>query len=182
MAFRLRLLSKALALVVVFAVMQVYVLASPNVNASGSNSPGMLLGRLILPGNQVVLVNGNLAQSGTTILSGSQLQTPAGIRGVVQLADLGRLEIDPDSNLTVTFDNKNVEVTVLSGNAYLTTKEGVSGNIVTPAGKALANSPRPLPQGGGGPSKGKVVAGAIGFVVIVTVVTIWALKDDESPS
>lgn len=170
-------LFKVIALSLVICVTQVYVMANPVASAKSATT-NMALGKLILSGNQTILVNGNSASTGTTIFSGSQLQTPEGVSGSVQLGEAGRLSIEPNTNLTVTFDKSNVDVRVAKGNAFLLTNAGVKGTITTPDGTTTASTTSPLPAApAGGTGKG-VAAGAVGMIVII-VLAIWLTNDDD---
>ncbi|PYS47883.1 MAG: hypothetical protein DMF68_14845 [Acidobacteria bacterium] len=135
--------SETLALLVIFALLQVYVLATPiatttnTANDARSNvAPSALLfGRLSTFGAGKVSVNGNEAASGTTILSGAQIETPEATGATVTLASVGTLDIAPKTTLTVTFNKGSVTVNVIAGDARLTTEEGVRGTLTTPDGK-----------------------------------------------
>jgi hypothetical protein len=84
------------------------------------------------------MVNGNEVLSGTTVLSGSQIQTPSTTGATITLASAGKLDIAPKTNLMVTFDKTGASVQVLSGDALLTTSQGVKGSLTGPDGKAKA--------------------------------------------
>lgn len=130
---------RGLALLVAFAVMQVYVLATPTTPPTAKSnetaSSTVLFGRLSTLGEGKVVVNGSPVLSGTTILSGAQLQTPATAGATVNLGAAGKLDIAPQSNLTLFFDQNSVTVNIMSGDALLMTGEGVKGSLTTPDGK-----------------------------------------------
>ena len=86
-------------------------------------------GRLTTRGNNPVTVNGNNAKSGETIFSGQSIQTPAGVGATVNLPELGRVDITPGSNLTLTFENGKMKVTLVSGCVILTANKGITGTI-----------------------------------------------------
>jgi hypothetical protein len=189
-----RFLFKPIALLLVFAVMQVYVLLTPTYanTSSDSNantsSSSLMFGNLLLNGDQSVYVNGASAKSGTTIFSGAQLQTPEGVAATVQLSKLGRLAIDSNTQLTVTFDKDFVDVQVLSGNAELTTNAGVTGTLTTPAGEKLAANPASKSVvGNRAAAAAKAGDHVLGFVITAFVVGVAAVvlftdDDNESPS
>jgi hypothetical protein len=167
---------RMISVVAAVCLFQVYVLAAataPNAVAANPNATanGLMLGRLMLAGTESILVNGNSANSGTTILSGSQLQTPEDVEATVQLGSAGALYIEPNTNLTLTFDKTNVNVKVAAGNAFVAANAGVMSSVTTPDGKTSitageAGAP-PVPK----MSKGKKTA-AIAIPVIVGVVLI----------
>ena len=74
-------------------------------------------------------VNGNSAKSGETIFSGQQIQTPEGVGATVQLGGLGRVDIAPNTNLTLTFEEGKINVALVSGCVILTAGKGVVGTV-----------------------------------------------------
>jgi len=170
---------------------QVYVLAgatTPNVVATNANTTtaanGLMLGRLMLAGTESILVNGNSANSGTTILSGSQLQTPADVEATVQLGSAGTLYIEPNTNLTVTFDKTNVDVKVAAGRAFVAANAGVVSSVTTPDGKTSTSAGEPgAPQAGQSNLTGGQKAGIALAIIVPTIIIIYFVtKDDGSPS
>lgn len=136
---------RIISVVAAVCLLQVYVLAgatTPNVVATNPNATpaahGLMLGRLMLAGTESILVNGNSANSGTTILSGSQFQTPANVEATVQLGVAGELYMQPNTNLTVTFDKTNVDVKVAAGSAFVAANAGVTSSVTGPDGKTSA--------------------------------------------
>ena len=157
---------KAVALLLAFCIADVYVRAGNRVTNSDvardiASKPSssardtatniaaskLLLGRLVVPYHREILVNGQGAISGDIIISGSHVQNPrAGIPATVDIGSIARLDIEPDTDLLLTFDQKSVEVKVASGNATLITSDGVKGEVVMPDGKVYASMPSPDPQ------------------------------------
>jgi hypothetical protein len=86
-------------------------------------------GRLTTRGNNPVTVNGTSAKSGETIFSGQTIQTPDGVGATVQLPGLGRVDIAPNSSLTLTFENGKINVVLASGCLILTADKGVTGTL-----------------------------------------------------
>lgn len=145
MRFSLRPARITSALVLV-AVINVYVFATGTIvpkSTSESASAKVLLGKLVTTSNRPIIVNGAEAITGTLILSGAQLTTPAASLATVQLDNLGTVSIAPKSNVTLTFDSKNVVVKVSSGDATLSTAKGVTGTVVGPSGEPR-NAPAPV--------------------------------------
>lgn len=132
--------SKVVAVIISVAVLQLYAHAdllktvSARLSGSAAKAPQDVQGRLTTRGNNPVTVNGNSARSGETIFSGQQLQTPEGTSAAVELGPLGRLDISPGTNLTLTFDGDSVEVNVTAGCAVLTTNRGIGGTLAAPGG------------------------------------------------
>jgi hypothetical protein len=86
-------------------------------------------GRLTTRGNNPVAVNGNSARSGETIFSGQSIQTPAEIGATITLPGLGRVDIAPNSNVTVTFEAGKLTVMLAAGCAILTADKGMVGTL-----------------------------------------------------
>lgn len=131
---------KALTLILVFCIADVYVLAeAKNTSArdeTGSAPTKLLLGRLVVPNHQEILVNGHSAMSGDTIISGARLQTPSAvIPAMVDIGSIAKLYIKPNTDLMVTFDTKNVEVRLSAGDAALSTRNEVKGQVIMRDGK-----------------------------------------------
>ena len=113
--------------------------------ANGTLSSKALQGRLITTSNRPVWVNGGESVTGTVILSGAQVMTPAASLATIQLDNLGTVMIAPSSAVTLSFDAKNVTVKVASGDATLTTVNGVKGTVLGANGASL---PAAAPAGG----------------------------------
>jgi hypothetical protein len=96
---------------------------------AGVAPQGAVQGRLTTRGNNSVTVNGNSARSGETIFSGQSIQTPEGVGATVTLPGLGRVDIGPNSNVTVSFEAGKINVTVASGCAVLTSNKGTAGTL-----------------------------------------------------
>jgi hypothetical protein len=126
---------KATALALVLAVTHLG-LGSEIVRAASSRlvgavaSPqGAAQGRLTTRGNNPVTVNGNSARSGETVFSGQSVQTPAGVGATVNLPGLGRVDIAPNSNVTLSFGDGKIDVALTSGCAILTANRGTAGTL-----------------------------------------------------
>lgn len=182
MSSQRRLFFKPVALLLVFAVLQVYVLVNPVKANEINTAPSMVFGQLLLSGNQSALINGASATSGTTIFSGAQLQTLDGVAATVQLGKLGVLTVDPNTMLSLTFAKDVVDVNVTQGNAVLTTKAGVTGTLTTPDGnKAMttnANSTLGTKKAARRAS-GDHVLGFVLTAVLITVAVIVLVSDDD---
>ena len=183
---------KTIALFLVFAVAQVCVQAA-GINSGVMSSPASakpkvnsLMGRLSVQANRSIKVNSSDMNSGGTVFSGSQIETPAGLGASIQLESLGNVTIAPSTNLTLLFDKGSIAVNVSAGDALLTTEEGVSGLITTPDGKTQdPNKPKqddddddekkgatPAPQGAGGGATGASGATRGGLFGIGTAATV----------
>lgn len=138
---KMKKIVKLLAIALMFSVGQVYVQANLAVgNLAGDASSGNLLqnneqtGKLATRGNKPIIVNQIEVPSGTTILSGATLATPADTGATVQLPSLGALDIAPSTEVSLTFNASTVTVNVVKGCIVLTTNNGINGSVITPQG------------------------------------------------
>lgn len=125
---------KATAVALVLAVGQVFVSAELVRAASarlaaGVAPQGAAQGRLTTRGNNPVTLGGNSARSGETVFPGQSVQTPAGVGATVNLPGLGRVDIAPNSNVTLSFGDGKIDVTLVSGCAILTANRGTAGSL-----------------------------------------------------
>jgi hypothetical protein len=86
-------------------------------------------GRLTTKGNNPITVDGAIAQSGETIFSGQSIQTPSGVGATIDLPGLGRVEMAPSTNITLTFEAGKINVTLISGCVILTANKGTTGTL-----------------------------------------------------
>ena len=200
-----KLTSRLAALFLMCAVMQVYVFANanaPNVvtkdapaNAERVNTTpnALLFGRLETQQESPVALNGNMVNNGTTVLSGSQIQTSEALSAAVELNSLGRLDIAPGTDLTLNFDKNSVSVVVTKGDAFLATKDGVKGSVITPKGETKSgNAALASLKGAPGSAEpalastpghhGAFFFGAITFVAIIVVTIIIVIVHHDNPT
>jgi hypothetical protein len=122
---------RVVALLTACCVAQLYVFAGPSV-------PPQTGGTLKTTNNQPVIVNGNNVTPGTTILSGSTVETPERVGANIELG-FAEVDIAPGSSLVLDFTpNVNVKVTLKQGCVTLRMKSDAQGTIVTPDGAATA--------------------------------------------
>jgi len=169
---------RILSLLVLVAVTNVYVFANGAVISSGKNASEagnakVLLGKLVTTSNRPIIVNGGAAITGTIILSGAQLVTPATSFASVQLDRLGSVTIAPDSNVTLNFDASSITVKVASGDAALTTLDGVKGTVVRADGKTVPGTASPAPAGGNTAKNWGVAGVAIGSAAFIWAIIGW---------
>jgi hypothetical protein len=152
-------LGKTIALVFVACAFQIQALAG-----------GGLMGKLRTRDNKPVLVNKNKTGSGTTVMSGSQIECPDKIGATLDLGPLGRLDIAPKTDLTIVFVATEVNVQLRSGYLVLTTNKGIKGSVTTSEGAVFATDSSKLSSvvakttGAGGPETGAVVGAAAGGI------------------
>ena len=96
------------------------------------------MGKLKTRDNKPVMVNGHKSVSGTTLLSGAAIQCPDKVGATIDLGPLGRLDIAPNTDLTLTFHDTYVTVELRSGYVVLTTNKGVCGTVNTSEGEVYS--------------------------------------------
>lgn len=190
-----RLSQRTVAVLLTLVMLNVYVLMGARTSQASTNTPEvsssskLLVGRLALADQQSIFVNGNEARTGTSIFSGMRLQSPDGVNAVVQLGALGHINLESSTDLTLDFSNARVAVTVASGNATLTTKEGVEATLTAPDGNIMksvgtrgsvlsTNSAAAAAMSG--KKKAAIIIPIVAAIVIIAIVV--ADDDDESPS
>lgn len=72
-------------------------------------------GELIVNGKSAVTVNGEVAQSGRSIFSESTITTPDNATATINLGKTGKLELAPNSSLTLSFDQNSITGSLTSG-------------------------------------------------------------------
>lgn len=170
---------RMVSLLLLAAVANVYVFTGGAL-AKGTNEASTskaILGRLITTSNRPVIVNGGEAITGTIILTGAQVQTPATSLATVQLDNLGAVMIAPKSSVSLSFDQKKITVQVASGNATLTTVDGVAGVVLDANGNPVV--PTPAVPAGGNSAKNWGIAGVgIGSAAFIWAIIAWNKAND----
>jgi hypothetical protein len=107
---------------------------SPDV-PRGTSVPATAI--LTIRDNRPITVNGAIATSGATILSGSAIETPGQLAAAINLGSLGTVDIAPSTTLTLTFAQKDtLKAMLVKGCASLHAPKGSVGEIDTPQGTA----------------------------------------------
>jgi len=126
---------KALSMCLCVAILATYSMAA-------LASPGKAAGELAVSGKTVngdapfVFVNNEVARSGRSVFSGSTITTSESTNAVINLSKLGKIELGPNTVLTLTFDDKGIFGDLTSGTvSVLGTAENV--NIKTLNGKTV---------------------------------------------
>ena len=125
-----------ISFVVLYSLMTVFAFGAGAVTAPPATS-----GILEFSGSGSVLVNGNVAKDGATVLPDARIQTQNGAEATVNFASYGRLHVGCDSSVTTGSRTGTLEAKVGEGFAQLTTNKGVSGTLVMPDGQVLNTDP-----------------------------------------
>lgn len=84
-------------------------------------SPGRIAAELTVSGRSsngddpVVFVNGEASRSGRTIFSSSTVSTPEETTATIGIGKTGRLELAPNSSVSLIFDNQAVDAELTAG-------------------------------------------------------------------
>ena len=92
-------------------------------------------------GARLVLVNGNAAFDGMTILSGVGIKTGKNSGATIDLRQIGIIELSSESSVKLVFTAGRIDLQLLSGKAKLTAFKGIAGSLTGPDGKILSTDP-----------------------------------------
>lgn len=136
MNFRNQKITTAAALLLIFAVAQVYIgvsFAKPNGGGAPVAPPQQLMGILTTSDNQPVLVNGVSTISGATIPAGAVIETPDNVRATVTIGGLGSVCLGPNTKVVLDFDQTgkkgNINVNLSAGCVIVATAKDVKGQV-----------------------------------------------------
>jgi hypothetical protein len=99
-------------------------------------------GELLVSGKNIngetpfVKVNGEAAQSGRSIFSSSTIATPENTSAVINLGKVGKIELAPNTTMTLSFNEKGITGDLISGRVTVLGASD-SVNIKTAEGKLL---------------------------------------------
>ena len=99
-----------------------------------------VVGELLITGKNIngeaplVKVNGEAAETGRSVFSSSTIATPENANAVVNLGKLGKIELAPNTTLTLTFGEKGISGNLLSGQVTVLNSSDIV-NITMPGGK-----------------------------------------------
>lgn len=72
-----------------------------------------------------------------TILSGAEVKTGNNGGAVINIYQLGKIELSEETSVKLVFSAQNVDVLIISGQAVLTAYKGVKGKLTDANGKVL---------------------------------------------
>lgn len=94
----------------------------------------LISGKTIDGQNPVVKVNGETVQSGRTIFTASTIATPENAGAVVNLGKAGKIELAPDTIMSLSFDEKGISGDLAAGRVTVLNASD-SVNVKTTDGK-----------------------------------------------
>jgi hypothetical protein len=86
-----------------------------------------------------VTLNGAAAVSGATVFSDSRVKTGQKGGAIVNLGKLGRIDLGPDTEMTLSFSEGTIGGNLLSGRAVVSAPTGVGISVTTSDGNAVAD-------------------------------------------
>lgn len=132
------MIRKMLTVGLVLAVGSFSTLTSSAVLADGTAKAA---GELAIAGS--VMLNGTPAISGATIFSNSTLKTTNG-NATINLGKQGRIELGPNAEMTVRFENGSIGGNLLAGRATVNAPTGVAVSVATAEGTAVSEGKQPV--------------------------------------
>lgn len=105
-------------------------------------STDKIAGELIVSGKSTatVTVNGEVAQTGRSIFSASTITTPENTTATINLGKIGKLELAPNSNLTLNFDQNSITGNLNSGTVTVIGSAETTSAITTANGKTSSET------------------------------------------
>jgi len=86
-----------------------------------------------------VTLNGAAAISGATVFSDSRVKTGQKGGAIVNLGRLGRIDLGPETEMTLSFSDSTIGGNLLSGRAVVSAPSGVGISVTTSDGTAVAD-------------------------------------------
>jgi len=132
-------ISKAVSVLVSFAVLMSFPMMSFALSEK-------LVGEVSVSGKSidgeapVVMINGEAAQSGRTILSGSTVSTSAGSTATLNFGKLGIIELAPKSTAVISLSANGISGNLLTGKVSVLNAPENSVSFNTPTGMSLLNA------------------------------------------
>jgi hypothetical protein len=105
-----------------------------------ANTGNKTTGELIVNGTAQVTVNGEVAQTGRSIFSASTITTSENTTATINLGKVGKIELAPNSSLTVDFDQASITGSLTSGSATVSAATGTNAVINTLNGSVSTES------------------------------------------
>lgn len=131
-------LRKALCIGLMVAVGGFYSLVTTTALAQ---TAGRMAGEISVTGS--VTINGASAIPGATVFSDSVIRTARNSAAIVSLGNMGRMQLGPDSEMTVRFNQATLGGNLSSGRAVVNAPAGVAITVVTASGVATSTGRQP---------------------------------------
>jgi hypothetical protein len=90
-----------------------------------------------------VMINGTQGISGATVFTDSQIKTSRNSSATINLGKLGRVQLGPESEMTLRFSDGNIGGNLTAGRAVVSAPAGVSIAVATAEGIATSDGKQP---------------------------------------
>ncbi|HSB27461.1 MAG TPA: hypothetical protein VLE19_06395 [Pyrinomonadaceae bacterium] len=210
-----RLIGKTLVVLLVLATVDTYVgLSAPKLHSDENTAVrnNSMTAILTIGGTEAATVNGFPALSGTTILTGSQIQSPEIGDTTIAISSIGYINLAPRTSLKLEFDGSApAKVTLNSGcvrvssnavtsaidvftpKGFAVTAAGDSMNVCQPSSDAAptiepVNKATPNLNDKGSATSGPsatdpaLIAGEIGYAGLITATLVIPCRRGRNPS
>lgn len=127
-------LRKMLSIVLMLSVGSFYTLGATTVLAQTATKTG---GELSVVG--AATINGTPAISGATVFNDSKVKTSGTGAAAINLGKLGRIELGPDTELTLRYTDGTIGGNLLSGRAVVSAPAGIAVSLATADGIATSD-------------------------------------------
>ena len=134
MKLKRRKASIAVAALLLFSILQVSLqvgFANTSLTRTETLVVLQIVGRLVTRNNQSITVNGQSANTGASILSGTTIETGADQSATVNIGLLGTVDISPNTKVVLTFEQGNLKAMVIYGCVIVTARQNTTGEIAT---------------------------------------------------
>jgi len=129
---------KVLTVAMMMAIGSFYSMVSTSVLAQ---SAAKAAGETSVTGS--VTINGPSAISGATVFSDSKIKTARNSAATINLGKLGRIQLGPESEMTLRFVEGNIGGNLNSGRAVVSSPAGIAVSVATADGIATADGNQP---------------------------------------
>ena len=113
-----------------------------NLPAKAVNKKTLPSGILHPSGEKSVSINGNAAFDGMTVFSGTNIKTGKKSGAVINLRQIGRVELCSETSAKLVFTAEQIDLQLLSGKAKLTTLKNINGSMTGSDGKTQNTDPK----------------------------------------
>lgn len=128
---------KVLTVALILAVGSFYSLIPTSAIAQSASKTLGAAGELSVSGS--VTINGTQAITGATIFSESRVKTARNSTASISLGRLGRVQLGPESEMTLQFTGSAIGGNLAAGRTVVSTPAGISINVATAEGVATSD-------------------------------------------
>lgn len=87
-----------------------------------------------------VTVNGERAVSNSTVVSGSKITTGSRSSAIIGLGSIGRVELQPETSLTLEYSDNSIVATLSSGKVRIANAAGIVTSVTTRSATVIGDS------------------------------------------